>query len=154
MGLGWILFVLACADDVRIASVDEPSGTSEAEFIAVMEELATAWNEGDARRAADCFAVDAVYSDPPDKQLYRGRDALYEFFGGDEGRAGQMSMEWHHLAFNAEDQIGFGEFTFSYGSAAHGIVVVRMRDGKIGNWREYWYESDLSWEEFVSRNPF
>lgn len=119
-----------------------------------MEELATAWTEGDARRAAGCFAVDAVYSDPPDKQLFRGRDALYEFFGGDEGREGQMSMEWHHLAFNAEDQVGFGEFTFHYGSGSHGIVVVRMRDGKIGNWREYWYESDLPWEEFVAQNPF
>ena len=124
------------------------------QFTALMQELATAWNEGDARRAAACFTADAVYSEPPAKQLYRGREALFEFFGGDKGRPGQMSMQWHHLAFNPETQVGFGEFSFTYGSTAHGVAVVRVRDGKIANWREYWYESDLPWPDFVRENSF
>ena len=125
-----------------------------AEFRVVMDTLARAWNEGDARRAADCFTEDAVYTEPPDKQIYCGREALYRFFGGDAGRPGQMTMRWHHLAFDEESQIGFGEFSFTYGSTVHGVAVVRLREGKIANWREYWYESDLSWDEFIRANPF
>ncbi len=46
-----------------------------------MERVAAGWNEGDARAAADCFTDDAIYSEPPGRQLYEGREALYEFFG-------------------------------------------------------------------------
>ncbi len=125
-----------------------------AAFETLMHDLARAWNEGDAARAAECFTEDAVYSEPPDKQLLRGRAALFEFFGGEAGREGEMTMVWHHLAFSPESGVGFGEFSFTYGTTAHGVTVVRLRDGKIANWREYWYESELSWPEFVAANPF
>jgi hypothetical protein len=36
----------------------------------------------------------------------------------------------------------------------HGIVVVKIREGKISNWREYQYKSDLEWREFVKKNDF
>ena len=147
-----LLTVLGCANE--IPPPESSPGTTEAAFVERMQTLATAWNEGDAQTAADCFTEDAVYSEPPAKQLFRGREALFEFFGGAEGREGQMSMEWHHLAFDTATQIGFGEFTFSYGSAAHGVAVVRLHDGRIANWREYWYESDLAWPEFTRENPF
>ena len=119
-----------------------------------MNTLAEAWNAGDSRRAADCFTVDAVYTEPPEKQLYRGHEALYRFFGGAEGRPGQMTMHWHHLAFDEQTSIGFGEFTFTYGSTVHGITIVRLRGGKIAHWREYWYESALPWDQFIRANPF
>ncbi len=135
-----------------------PSRTShdseDAAFRKVMEELADAWNRGDARAAANCFTEDAVYSEPPDRQLFHGRDALFEFFGGDDGRAGAMQMEWHNLAYNPETAVGFGEFSFTYGSTSHGIVAVKLRDAKIANWREIFYDSELSWDAFVSENPF
>jgi ketosteroid isomerase-like protein len=143
------LLITGCA---RAPGRGEESTT--AKFRAVMNTLAQAWNEGDARRAADCFTEDAVYIEPPDKQIYRGREALYRFFGGDAGRAGQMTMRWHHLALDEESQIGFGEFTFTYGSTVHGVAVVRLREGKIANWREYWYESELPWDQFIRANPF
>ena len=139
---------------VDAATVGEPLAPTIEGFTALLEALASAWNEGDAARAADCFTPDAVYLEPPAKQLYRGRQALFEFFGGNEGRPGQMSMRWHHLAFSPETQVGFGEFSFTYGTTAHGVAVVRLRDGKIANWREYWYESELPWAEFVRENPF
>ena len=138
----------------------EPTNRSRSEqfsvgqFEELMEELAAAWNSNDARRAVACFTEDAVYLDPPDKLLFRGQDELFEFFGGDEGRPKAMTMVWHHLVYDAETAIGMGEFTFAYGTAAHGVVVVKIRDGRIANWREYWYESELSWHEFVQRNPF
>ena len=133
--------------------LDAESGV-DAQFRKTMEGLAAAWNEGNAAEAAGLFTEDAVYTEPPDKQLYEGRQALYEFFGGDQGRPGQMSMTWHHLAFDKETQIGFGEFSFTYGSTVHGIAIVRLQDGKIADWREYWYESDLEWSEFTKHNRF
>ena len=63
-------------------------------------------------------------------------------------------MTWHHLVFDPERQIGFGEFTFEYGTRAHGVAVVRIMGGRIRNWREYWYESDLDWQQFVGPNNF
>lgn len=128
--------------------------TSEREFRTLMETVAAGWNAGDARRAADCFTEDAVYSEPPRKQFYRGREALFEFFGGKEKPDPPMKMTWHHLAFDEAAQIGFGEYTFQMNNRYHGIVVVRVRDGRIANWREYQYPSPLDWETFVDDNRF
>ena len=65
-----------------------------------------------------------------------------------------MKMTWHHLLFNEREQVGAGEFTFEYGTASHGVAVVRIRDGRIANWREYWHESKLDWKRFVGVNDF
>jgi hypothetical protein len=131
-----------------------PAGLKAAEFERLMQTVAEGWSEGNARKAADCFTQDAIYTEPPDKQFYRGRDALFKFFGGAEGRESQMKMTWHHLMFNEEKQVGAGEFTFEYGGKVHGMVAVKITGGKISNWREYWYESDLDWERFVGDNRF
>lgn len=56
------------------------------EFRRLMRQVAAGWNAGDARRAADCFTDNAIYTEPPAKQVYRGREALFKFFGGTEGR--------------------------------------------------------------------
>jgi ketosteroid isomerase-like protein len=146
----WSLPLLGCRGGKPVA----PARASEREFLALMQSLAASWNVGDARSAAACFTPDAVYSEPPEKQLYRGREALYQFFGGESGRPGQMRMEWHHLAFDPTRQVGLGEFSFTYGTTAHGVAVVRLRDGRIANWREYWYESKMPWSEFTRHNPF
>jgi SnoaL-like domain len=125
-----------------------------AQFEILMQTLADGWKEGNAQKAADCFTENAVYSEPPDKQFYRGRAALFKFFGGNEGRKRAMKMTWHHLVFNEQTQIGAGEFTFEYGGTVHGVAMVKIENGKIGNWREYWYESPLDWEKFTRSNPF
>ena len=119
-----------------------------------MQAVADGWNEGNAQKAADCFREVAVYVEPPDKQLYRGRAELYEFFGGDAGTDLPMKMTWHHIAFNEEEQIGFGEYTFQMHGRYHGIVSVKLESGLIQYWREYQYRSELSWEEFISHSPF
>ena len=38
-----------------------------------MQTIADGWNEGNAPQAADCFSEDAIYVEPPEKQLYHGR---------------------------------------------------------------------------------
>jgi hypothetical protein len=88
------------------------------------------------------------------KQLYKGRAELFKFFGGSEGRKSAMKMTWHHLVFDEEKQVGAGEFTFEFGSKVHGVAMVKVAEGKISHWREYWYESDLDWEEFIGENKF
>ncbi len=77
-------------------------------FRRLMQTIADGWNEGDARKAADCFAEDATYTEPPGKQVYHGRAALYQFFGGDSGPQSPMHMTWHHLVFDEETRIGAG----------------------------------------------
>jgi hypothetical protein len=65
-----------------------------------------------------------------------------------------MSMTWHHMVFDETKQIGAGEFTFTYGSTVHGVTMIKIRNGKISNWREYWYESPLEWKAFIGINNF
>jgi hypothetical protein len=120
----------------------------------LMQAVADGWNEGNARKAADCFSEDAIYLEPPEKQLYHGRAELYEFFGGDSGTDLPMKMTWHHLAFNEKEQIGFGEYTFQLHNRYHGIVVVKIEAGLIKYWCEYQYQSELNWKEFTSQNLF
>jgi ketosteroid isomerase-like protein len=128
--------------------------TTAAQFENLMRTVAAGWNEGNAKKAADCYTEDAIYTEPPDRQVYVGRQALYEFFGGDKKPDPPMKMTWHHLAFDEESQTGFGEYTFQMNNRYHGIVVVKIRNGKISNWREYQYKSDLEWGEFVRKNDF
>ena len=65
-----------------------------------------------------------------------------------------MKMTWHPLAFNKQEQIGFGEYTFEMHGRYHGIVVVKLEAGLIKHWREYQYQTELGWEEFTNHNPF
>jgi hypothetical protein len=149
-----LAFPLVVAVFAIAAVPARPQRIKTAQFEKLMQTLADGWNQGNAQKAADCFAENAVYSEPPNKQLYRGRVALFKFFGGSEGRKGAMKMTWHHLVFDERNQLGAGEFTFEYGSKVHGVAIVKIEDGKIRNWREYWYESSLDWAEFTRTNPF
>jgi hypothetical protein len=126
-----------------------------AQFTALMEKVATGWNQGNARMAADCFSEDAIDSSPPGPKVRRGRKQLLDFLGGAAGRPARMHMEWHHLAFDPENDIGFGEYTFRYkGYQAHGIVIVRTRNGEIRNWRECETPSQMTFEQFAGANDF
>jgi ketosteroid isomerase-like protein len=132
----------------------ESGALTTAEFRALMQTVADGWNAGDARRAADCFTENAVYTEPPERQVYVGREALYDFFGGAAGPDLPMSMEWHHLLFDEDTQIGAGEYTFAMHNRYHGVVIVRIAEGKIANWREYQYRSERDWAAFLGPNPF
>lgn len=127
-------------------------GLTGAEFRRLLETIAAGWNERDARRAAECFGESAVYVEPPDRQVYRGREALYEFFGGADPPA--MEMTWHHVVFDEQAQIGTGEYTFSGRRRYHGLAIVKVEAGRIVRWREYQYASDLDWETFVGESRF
>ena len=134
--------------------VPSSARATTAQFKALMQTVAAGWTEPDPRKAADCFAVDAIYSAPPEPHPHQGREELYNFFHGEGAQARRMSMVWHRLAFDEESQIGFGEYTFHGDHQFHGVTVVRVVDGKIKNWREYEVQSNLDWRHFVGKNSF
>ena len=128
---------------------------TQADFEELLQRLAQGWNANDAGMAASVFAIDAIYSEPPNKQLYVGREAIFNFFGGENGRDTSMQMTWHHISYDPEKSVGAGEFTFRWPSGAvHGMVSIRVEGNLIKNWREYYYEDASTWEEFSRQNPF
>jgi hypothetical protein len=123
------------------------------EFVHLMWTIAQAWNTGDAHAAAECFSEDVIYVEPPDRQRYVGRTAVYELSGGD--RPSPISMTWHHLIFDPDQQVGCGEYTFRGRRQFHGLVIVQVDDGRIRRWREYQYHDDeRNWAEFVGDSRF
>ena len=161
-----VMKTMITTDAVRVAARSQPLNApgsqvpvnpgklSTAEFNLLMTRLASAWNSNHARQAADCFTDNAIYSSPPSPRIRQGRVALFEFFGGSQGRPRPMHMEWHHLLFDKANQVGAGEYTFSYDIQTHGVVIVKITDGRIANWRECEQESTASWQEFIGPNKF
>jgi hypothetical protein len=121
-------------------------------FRGLLETIAQAWNEGDTATALACFTDDARYTEPPDTQHYEGRQELFEFFGGDDPPP--MWMAWHTIVFDRDQQTGAAEYTYTGTNTYHGVVMIRLRDDLISNWREYQVRSDLDWESFTALNPF
>jgi len=120
------------------------------DFKILMQTVADAWNNKDPHKAVGCFSPDAVYMEPPDKQLVVGQKNLLEYFGGDNPK--EMRLTWHNLMFDEENQIGSGEFTFRMEGRQgnHGMIVAELQDGRIKFWREYYQISDLDFKDFIS----
>ena len=123
-------------------------------FAALLARVADGWNTGAPAEAADCFTVDAVYLEPPNAQHYAGREELSAFFHGEAAEPRAMSMTWHHVAYDPDASVGFGEYTFSIpnGFAAHGVAVITTRDQRIATWREYQYPSPMTFKEFAGES--
>jgi SnoaL-like domain len=122
------------------------------EFRQLLEAVATGWSTGDVTLATGCFTPDAIYTEPPRRRYFRGRDDLFYSFGGEN--PAPMSMSWHHVVFDEAAGIGAGEYTFTCERRYHGVVMVRVVNGLIANWREYRYESELDWPAFCDVNRF
>ena len=143
--------VSALAGQVPCESTAGPITT--ARFREVLETVATAWNTNQPTVAAGCFALTAVYLEPPDRQRFEGRDAIESFFRASTAPALPDRMTWHHLAFDETGQVGLGEYTYRGQRNYHGVAVVRVTDGLIASWREYQYPSAEGWEEFIGPRP-
>jgi len=92
--------------------------------------------------------------EPPDAQVYEGREPLYEFFGGSDRTPSPGRMTWHHLLFDETQQIGAGEYTYHGQRLLHGMVIVRVTAGVISHWREYQHPPPLVWDDFVGKSKF
>jgi hypothetical protein len=134
------------------ATPEAAAKISAEDFYRIMNTVAQSRSEGNASKAADMFAEDAVYSNPTGRQTRKGRAAIAKLFGGNKGAA--IAIQWHHLIFNEQEQIGAGEFTQEGRRRFHGMVIVKMKNGKISNWRQYGFASNEGWEKFASENQF
>jgi hypothetical protein len=150
--------VVSAALTLAPGAVDQPSvcqgrartkPLGPAEFQAVLDTVAAGWNSNRAELAASCFTEGAVYLEPPDRQVYRGRGALQDFFAASITPPRSDRMRWHAVAFDPVQQIGFGEYTYRGRQNYHGVVVLHLDGGLIRSWREYQYPSTLGWEDFV-----
>jgi ketosteroid isomerase-like protein len=122
------------------------------EFRDLLERLAAAWGRQDTDAALDCFTDDAEYMEPPDGQLFVGRDELRPFFADLEPGT---TMTWHGCWLDEEGGTGAGEFTFAEpdeDEADHGVAIVTLRDGRISTWREYLTRGPAEFERFVARD--
>lgn len=118
------------------------------EFENLMERIALGWNTKNAKLSVECFSNNAIYIEPPNKQLIKGKEELYQYFGGDSGA--DMKLTWRNLFFNEEKQTGAGEYTFEMNETIHhGVAVVDIEDGKIKFWREYDVSGNLSYDDFL-----
>jgi hypothetical protein len=119
------------------------------EFRALLERLAAAWAATDADRAAACFTAEATYMEPPDRQMFRGRDELMAYFSPlQQGTYLDIHANW----FDPQGQSGAFEFSFGMRGAItadHGVVVVQLRDGLIDAWREYHRAGPAAFDEFI-----
>ena len=152
----WVLLALFMfLVPLQLAAEDKDILLNNVQFESLLNCVSNGWNTNNARQAADCFSDDAVYIEPPDRQLYIGREMLFKFFGGTEGRINPMKMTWHHIVFDSAKQVGMSEYTFAYkGKKTHGIVLVKVKNGKIYRWREYQYRSNMKWDEFIGESQF
>lgn len=122
-------------------------------FVGLLNELADAWAEPDPDRAAACFTDDAVYMEPPDQQLFVGRDQLTAYFGPLE--VGTY-LRFQHLWFDEVSQTGAVEFSFGVeagDTADHGVAVIEVRGGRIAVWREYHRKGPADFDGFVATGP-
>lgn len=119
------------------------------EFNVLMEGLARAWSQQDTDSALACFTDDAVYIEPPDIQIYLGREQLRPYFAA--LRPGTF-MRFHNLWFDESKQTGAGEYSFGMAGAEnadHGVTIVELRDGRIAFWREYQRKGPSAFQDFI-----
>lgn len=129
----------------------EPSAIDRAAFVGLMTRVAEGWTRQDTELALSAFAEDALYTEPPDLQIYRGREELRIFF---DRVAPGATMKWRNLWFDQDAGFGAGEYSFKNGgrtTAVHGVAVVKIVNGEIKIWREYQRRGAVEFDDF--HNP-
>lgn len=147
-GLAILLLCVACIGSDRGAT--RATGLTDSEFNGLLTRLARAWQDQHAQAAVDLFTADAIYMQPPDVQLFVGREQLRAYFGAVEPGT---TMVWHQIWFDPEAQVGTGEFTFGIAGraeATHGVAIIELRDGRIARWHEYLQPGPAAREHFLS----
>jgi len=117
------------------------------EFVALLRTMEDGWNAGDAGMVAACFTEDVDYADPV-RYHFSNRAALLPFFALAPGEG--QSVVWHALVFDEAEQAGAAEYTYTGSYTYHGLALVRVRDERISQWREYQHVSEELWEMFVN----
>ena len=116
------------------------------EFVALLTRMEEGWNASDRDKVIACFAEDVFYIDPL-RYVRKGRDELYRFFDVPEGASERST--WHTIIFDEETQTGAAEYTYEEAQRYHGLVLIRVAQGLVTEWREYQHVSDLDRNAFI-----
>ncbi len=120
-------------------------------FRQLLERLAIGWANRQYAAVAQEFSEDARYGDPH-RYAFDNRRDLQAFFENDEGY--EQRTVWHTVVFDEAQQIGMAEYTYEGTHRYQGVVLIRVRDGRITHWREYQHVDEKPWEEFVAATAF
>lgn len=127
---------------------------SAAGFEQIMNALAAARKEGNAAKVSELLTGNAIYSNLATGETRKGQAAVARLLGSGKTSVKATSIQWHHLLFNEKEQIGAGEFSLEGTPRHHGMVIVKLENGKISNCREYRLASSRSWEKITAENQF
>ncbi|WP_337658870.1 nuclear transport factor 2 family protein [Sphingorhabdus sp. Alg231-15] len=147
--LGAIL--LGCTASAATPLKQQSITMDQQKFEQLLSKVSDGWNAKNTELALNAFADDALYTEPPDRQIYQGTEELRIFF--DRITPG-ATMIWQNIWFNSDTGYGSGEYSFKNGgrkTAVHGVAVIKLEHGKIKIWREYQQRGDISFESF--HNP-
>ena len=116
-------------------------------FESLLERLGQAWNRGDARGAAACFAELVDYADPLHYR-FGTRTELEAFFAPPPSG---HHVTWHRLLFDASVRTGMVEYTYVGHHRYHGAAIVEIDShGRISRWREWQHLDDVrDWDAYV-----
>lgn len=119
-------------------------------FRDLVSRVADNWAALNAAGAADCFTADAVYMEPPDRQLFRGKEELLAYFSPLEpGTYLEIDSIW----FDEAAQSGAIEFSFGVAgrpNADHGVAILQIQGGLISSWREYQRPGPAGFDDFTA----
>ena len=121
------------------------------EFRQLLERLTIGWANRQYVAVAQEFSEDVRYGDPR-RYAFDNRRDLQSFFENDEGY--EQRTVWHTVVFDEAQQIGMVEYTYEGTHRYHGVVLIRVQDGRITHWREYQHIDEKPWEEFVAATAF
>jgi hypothetical protein len=145
--------LLPLAGSILVAApgvLSQPVRIANAQFEELLTRLADAWTRQETEEALAVFTDDAVYMEPPDIQLYLGREQLEPYFAA--LKPGTF-MRFHRIWFDKVSQTGAGEYSFGREGAAEadrGVAVVELRSGLIAHWREYQRKGPGLFSEFLA----
>jgi len=110
-------------------------------FYALLQRLIEAWHAGNADRAADLFAIDAIYREAGSEPL-RGREQIRENMRTFFAAGAAVHVVVGDVILNGET--AFVTFTFAmrrrHGEGTRALemgALVRFAGGCVTEWREY-----------------
>lgn len=95
---------------------------------ALVERYVDAWQRGDPDAIVALLADDAVFSMPPHRAWFRGRQDIAAMLPG------PLATQWRLVPVGANGQLAFGCYAWDPTErrhAAHSLDVVTVRDGRI-----------------------
>jgi uncharacterized protein (TIGR02246 family) len=116
--------------------------TDPTEPLAVLQAFGACLQRGDAMAAAELFAPDATYDEPPAFH-FAGRDAIATFIADFAARHTAVSFTVTRSLAAADGALLAAEWRWTYSRldgtrrAFEGISFVSLRDGRIARWRGF-----------------